>query len=49
MGGRRRFYLSWDAEASFLKSFKQAALTGQIATAAKIKEALERRIGQKVD
>jgi len=47
-GGRRRAYLSWDEEAAFLESFKQAALTGQIATAAKIKEALERRIGQKV-
>ena len=26
-GGRRRSYLSWDEEASFLESFKQAALT----------------------
>jgi transposase len=47
-GGRRRSYLSWDEEASLLESFKQGALTGQIATAAKIKEALERRVGQKV-
>src|SRR4030066_2076172 len=46
-GGRRRCYLSWDEEAAFLESFKQAALTGQIATAAGIKEALERRIGHK--
>jgi hypothetical protein len=38
-GGRRRSYLSWDEEAGFLESFKQAALTGQITTAAEIKEA----------
>ena len=36
-GGRRRSYLSWDEEALFLESFRQAALTGQIATAAEIK------------
>ena len=47
-GGRRRSYLSWDEEALLLESFRQAALTGQIATAAEIKVALERRIGQKV-
>ena len=47
-GGRRRSYLSWDEETSFLESFRQAALTGQIATVAEIKEALERRIGKKV-
>lgn len=47
-GGRRRSYLSWDEEASFLESFRQAALTGQIATVAEIKEALERRLGKKV-
>jgi len=47
-GGRRRSYLSWDEEASFLESFKQAALTGQIATAAEIKRALESRLGHKV-
>ena len=47
-GGRRRAYLSWDEEALFLESFKPAALIGQIATAAEIKAALERRIGQKV-
>jgi transposase len=47
-GGRRRSYLSWDEEALFLESCRQAALTGQIATAAEIKVALERRIGQKV-
>jgi transposase len=47
-GGRRRSYLSWDEEAAFLESFRQAALTGQIATAADIKEALEKRLGHKV-
>ena len=47
-GGRRRSYLSWEEEASFLESFRQAALTGKIATAAEIKVDLERRIGQKV-
>jgi transposase len=47
-GGRRRSYLSWDEEASFLESFKQAALTGQIATAAEIKRVLESRLGHKV-
>ena len=47
-GGRRRSYLSWDEEASFLESFKQAALTGQIATATEIKRALESRLGHKV-
>jgi transposase len=47
-GGRRRSYLSWDEEAAFLESFKQAALTGQIATAAEIKKALESHIGHQV-
>jgi len=47
-GGRRRSYLSWDEEVSFLESFRQAALSGQIATAAEIKEALEKRLSHKV-
>jgi transposase len=47
-GGRRRFYLSWEEEAAFLESFKQAALTGQIATSAEIKRVLESRLGHKV-
>jgi transposase len=47
-GGRRRCYLTWDEEAAFLESVRQAALTGQIATVAEIKEALERRVGHKV-
>lgn len=45
-GGRRRCYLSWDEEALFLEGFRQAALTGQVATVQEIKAALERRIGQ---
>jgi len=47
-GGRRRSYLSWDEEAAFLETFKQEALTGQVATAAEIKRALESRLGHKV-
>ena len=47
-GGRRRSYLSWDEEASFFESFRHATLTGQIATAAEIKEALEKCLGHKV-
>jgi transposase len=47
-GGRRRCYLSWEEEAAFLETFRQAAVSGQVATAQEIKEALERRIGQKV-
>jgi transposase len=47
-GGRRRAYLSWDEEAAFLESFKQAALTGQVATAAEIKLELEKHLGHAV-
>ena len=47
-GGRRRAYLSRDEEAAFLEAFKQAALTGQVATVAEIKRALESRLGHKV-
>jgi transposase len=47
-GGRRRSYLSWDDEVAFLESFKQAALTGQVATAAEIKIALENLLGHTV-
>src|SRR5574340_400211 len=45
-GGRRRCYLSWEEEAAFLEAFRQAALTGQFATARGTEHALERRIGQ---
>jgi transposase len=47
-GGRRRAYLSWDEEVAFLESFKQAIITGQIATAAEVESALERRLGHKI-
>jgi transposase len=47
-GGRRRSYLSWDEEVAFLESFKQAALTGQVATAAEIKITLENLLGHTV-
>jgi len=47
-GGRRRSYLSLAEETSFLESFRQAAFTGQIATVAEIKAALEKRIGKEV-
>jgi len=42
------FPISWDEETWFLASCKPAALTGQIAAAAEIKAALERRIGPKI-
>jgi len=47
-GGRRRAYLSWEEEASFLEPFIQKAVTGQIATAGEIKAALEERLGHGV-
>ena len=47
-GGRRRSYLSLEQEAAFLEPFKQKALTGQIATTAEIKKALEKHLGHKV-
>lgn len=47
-GGRQRAYLSLDEEATFLEPFREKALIGQIATAAQIHKALERRLGRKV-
>ena len=47
-GGRRRAYLSWEEETSFLEPFIQKAITGQIATAGEIKEALEDKLGHSV-
>ncbi|MBW2146246.1 MAG: winged helix-turn-helix domain-containing protein [Deltaproteobacteria bacterium] len=47
-GGRRRSYLSLEQEAAFLEPFKQKALTGQIATATEIKDALEAILEHKV-
>ncbi len=47
-GGRRRSYLSLEQVAAFLEPFTKKALSGQIATAGEIREALERRVGHKV-
>lgn len=47
-GGRRRSCLSFEEEMRFLEEFKQAAFTGQVATAAQIKQALEQRLGRSV-
>jgi transposase len=48
-GGRRRCYLSWEAEVAFLKPFEEKALGGQVATAMEIKRVLEQRLGHEVD
>ena len=40
--------MSWNEEVALLESFRQQALTGQVATVADIKETLERRVGNKV-
>ena len=47
-GGRRRSYLSWEEEVRFMEPFIQKALTGQIATAAQIKQSLEKLVGHSV-
>lgn len=47
-GGRRRSLLSFEEEAEFLERFKQASLTGQVATAKEIKQALEEKLGRTV-
>jgi transposase len=47
-GGRRRAYLSWEEEASFLETYKQQALTGQLATIQEIKQGLEKRLGRRI-
>ena len=47
-GGRYKAYLSLKEEAEFLKPFKGKAITGQIATAAEIHRALEKRLGHSV-
>ncbi len=47
-GGRRRSYLTWEEEVEFLKPFLQKALTGQDATANKIKTSLEDKLGHSV-
>jgi transposase len=47
-GGRRRAYLSFEQEVAFMEPFIKKALTGQIATASEIKQALEKRLGRPV-
>jgi len=47
-GGRYRAYLALEEEAEFLRQYREKALTGQIATAAQIQEALEKRLGHPV-
>jgi transposase len=47
-GGRRRSYLTWEEEVQFLGAFKIQAITGRVATAIEIKEALQSRLGRKV-
>lgn len=48
-GGRRRSYLSWEEEVKLLQSFKEKALTGQVATVMEIKRLLEKKLGREVD
>ena len=47
-GGCKHSYLSLEEEASFLKSFLDKAITGKIATANEIREALEKKLGHSV-
>ncbi len=44
-GGRRNEHMTEEQENSFLKPFFERAHTGEIATTAEIKEALEERVG----
>lgn len=44
-GGRRNEHMTEEQEKSFLKPFFERAHTGEIATTAEIKEALEERVG----
>lgn len=48
-GGRRRAYLTREAEEDFLQPFIERAVTGQVATAGEIKRALEKKLGHPVD
>ena len=47
-GGRRNQYLTLEQEKEFLAVFKEKAILGQIATAASIKQAYEKLVGQTV-
>jgi transposase len=46
--GRKNYYLSFEKEAQFLKTFEDKASSGQIATVLEIKMAFEKVVGQKV-
>ena len=46
--GRKNYYLSYDEEVNFLKSFEAKASSGQISTALEIKKAYEKKVGHKV-
>lgn len=48
-GGRRHQYLTLEEEKEFLAPFFVQAQTGEIATAAQIWQAFEKRVGQEVD
>ncbi|CAA9338783.1 hypothetical protein AVDCRST_MAG94-2217 [uncultured Leptolyngbya sp.] len=48
-GGRRRSYLSWEAEVNFLAPFVEQAVAGHISTVALIQQAFEQQVGQAVD
>lgn len=47
-GGRKRAYLPLQQESAFLQPFIEKALTGQVATAAEIKNSFEKLLGHKV-
>ena len=46
--GRKNYYLSFEEEVKFLKSYEVKASSGQIATALEIKKAYEKKVGHKV-
>ena len=48
-GGRRRSYLSWEAEVAFVAPFIEQAVAGHIRTVALIQQAFEQQVGQAVD
>jgi transposase len=47
-GGRRRQYVSWEAEQAFLAPFFTRAARGEIATAGEIQRAFEAQVGHEV-
>lgn len=46
--GRKNYYLSYDDEVNFLKSFEDKAISGQISTVLEIKKAYEKNVGHEV-